>query len=77
LISVGYSMIFLFYLLVSDTYPDGCFVLGRKPNRFRFVGCCTYELNPRLDGEVVNLLTIRHGKQILPLEDLKPHQTDR
>ena len=30
-----------------------------------------------LDGEVVNLLTIRHGKQILPLEDLKPHQTDR
>ena len=30
-----------------------------------------------LDGEVVNLLTIHHGKQILPLEDLKPHQTDR
>ena len=28
-------MTFLFYLLVSDTYPDGCFVLGRKTQSFQ------------------------------------------
>jgi len=40
-------MPFRFYLLVSGAYPDGRFVLGRKTNRFRSVGRCTYELNPR------------------------------
>jgi len=32
---------------ISGAYPDGRFVLGRKTNRFRSVGRCTYELNPR------------------------------
>ena len=41
-------MPFRFYLLVSDAYPDGRFVLGRKTNRFISVGRCTYELNPRI-----------------------------
>ena len=40
-------MPFRFYLLVSGVYPEGRFVLGRKTNRFRSVGRCTYELNPR------------------------------
>ena len=28
-------MPFGFYLLVSDAYPDGCFVLGRKAQSFQ------------------------------------------
>ena len=51
-------MPFRFYLLVSDAYHDGRFVLGRKTNRFRFVGCCTYELNPRVLIRVHGLVFI-------------------
>ena len=40
-------MPFGFYLLVSDAYPDGCFVLGRKAQSFQVRRVLPYELNPR------------------------------
>jgi len=43
--------------LFGITIYDDRFVLGRKINRFIFVGCCTYELNLTCPLKLVHLIS--------------------